>query len=137
MTSYIWKDLPKKKTVFTVRAAILRDLDTGKIAMRYLSNTRFDVVQKCTIEGITYYRTQSAASHNTNLAFEAQDFGLPNEIAPSVPHKNSNKRQDKNLANYPVKKEKPTKKIGSQAKDGESDNLANKIKQKLISIFKK
>lgn len=134
---YDWKDLPDKKTVFTVRASALIDIETGKVIRHYSANTRIDVVQKCTVNDRTYYRTKTAATNNLNLAFEARDFGLPNEVAPSVPPKNSIEIQKNNLANASGQKEKLAQKLSQRAKDGEHGGLMTKIKQKITLILKK
>lgn len=83
--TYEWIDLPNKKNCFTVRNAAMRNLDTKETVRHYLANTKIVVVQKCTIDGTTFYRTADAVYRNLNHAFEAAAFGLPNEVAPSVP----------------------------------------------------
>lgn len=125
---YNWQNLPKKKTVFTVRATTLKDLDTGKTIRQYSSNTRLDVVQKCTLNNKVYYRTQSAATNNLNWAFEAHDFGLPNEIAPSVPSPNLSKAHSK-----PIPKQ--TERQQSSAQDGGA--RVNKLLNKILSFIKR
>lgn len=80
--NYVWEDLPERKNCFTVRNATMRDLRNRKIVQYYSANTRITVVQKCITENNTYYRTQSAAEHGLDWAFEASAFGLPNEAAP-------------------------------------------------------
>lgn len=118
---YIWEDLPKKKTLFTVRNATMRNLNTGEIVQHYATNTHIDVVQKCVTEKATYYRTQSAEHHNLNWAFEASAFGLPNELAPSEPSSLSpkliNQPDTRSLAKTNNQKEKQTK--GFASEDGE------------------
>lgn len=104
---YVWENLPKKKTVFTVRNATLRNLNTGEIIQHYSSNTRIDIVQKCVTEKATYYRTQSAEHNNLNWAFEASAFGLPNELAPLAPcfASPSKKKLSKPVHNTPKEKQ--------------------------------
>ena len=80
-----WEDLPKKKSLFTVRNAVMTDLSTGKIVQHYSANTKIEVIQKCSTLNKTFYRTQSAAKQDLNWAFEASAFGLPNEHAPVAP----------------------------------------------------
>ena len=87
---YEWKDLPERKNLFTVKNAAMVNLNTGKTVSQYCTNTKIAVVQKCVTPEKTYYRTQDAAHHYLNYAFEAEAFGLPNEKAPSVPSKKSN-----------------------------------------------
>ena len=82
---YEWKDLPERKNLFTVKNAAMINLNTGKTVRQYCTNTKIAVVQKCVTPGKTYYRTQDAAHHYLNYAFEAEAFGLPNEKAPSAP----------------------------------------------------
>ncbi len=97
---YIWEDLPKPMNCFTVRNATMRNLNTGEVVQHYSANTKIAVVQKCVTPVATYYRTESAKHHYLNFAFEASAFGLPNELAPSVPplhplsssHKRKNKK---------------------------------------------
>lgn len=81
----VWEDLPTRKNCFTVRNAAMINLNTGKVVRDYTANTKINVVQKCNVSGKTYYRTSEAEHHNLNFAFEASAFGLPNEVAPSVP----------------------------------------------------
>lgn len=87
---YVWEDLPEKKSCFTVRNAVMVNLNTGKIIRHYSANTKINVVQKCVTPEKTYYRTQEAYHHYLNYAFEASAFGLPNEKAPSVPSSKPN-----------------------------------------------
>lgn len=87
---YEWKDLPERKNLFTVKNAAMINLNTGKTVRQYCTNTKIAVVQKCVTPEKTYYRTQDAAHHYLNYAFEAEAFGLPNEKAPSAPSKKSN-----------------------------------------------
>lgn len=97
--AYEWIDLPKPLNCFTVRSATMTNLNTGKIMQHYSANTKIVVVQKCIIPECTYYRTQEAARHNLNYAFEASAFGLKNEKAPLVPSKSislSNRDKPKN-----------------------------------------
>lgn len=82
---YSWQALEKPKVVFTVRNATMRDLKTGKVIQFYASNTRINVVQKLVTDKGTFYRTESAVNNGLNWAFEASAFGLPNEVALSVP----------------------------------------------------
>lgn len=82
---YVWEDLPERKNLFTVKNTVMTNLNTGKAVRQYCTNTKIAVVQKCVTPGKTYYRTQDAAHHYLNYAFEAEAFGLPNEKAPSAP----------------------------------------------------
>lgn len=103
---YLWTDLPKPKNVFTVRNAVMRNLNTGEIVQHYSANTKIVVVQKCVTPDVTYYRTESARHHFLNYAFEASAFGLPNEEAPLEPsfhplsysHRRKTKKQPSTLA---------------------------------------
>lgn len=98
---YLWTDLPKPKNVFTVRNAVMKNLNTGEIIQHYSANTKIVVVQKCVTPDATYYRTETAKHHFLNYAFEASAFGLPNEEAPLEPsfhplsysHRTKNKKQ--------------------------------------------
>lgn len=82
---YIWQDLEKPLNAFTVRSATMRNLVTGKIIQYYSANTKIVLVQKCITPNGTYYRAGEAARNHLNYAFEAEAFGLPNEIAPLEP----------------------------------------------------
>ena len=120
---YLWTDLPKPKNVFTVRSAVMRNLNTGEIVQHYSANTKIVVVQKCVTPDVTYYRTESAKHHFLNYAFEASAFGLPNKIAPSVHHKISptGKRNLVTRTLSPVEKQ-TNKKKSSLPKDGEAES---------------
>jgi len=120
---YLWTDLPKPKNVFTIRNAVMKNLDTGEFIQYYSANTKLAVVQECVTAEKTYYRTESAKAHNLNYAFEASAFGLPNKIAPSVHHKFSPTRK-RNLAtrtSSPVEKQTNSKK-SSLPKDGGAES---------------
>lgn len=82
---YIWENLPERKNLFTIKNTAMINLNTGKTVQHYATNTKIVVVQKCVTPDKTYYRTQDAAHHYLNYAFEAEAFGLPNEKAPSAP----------------------------------------------------
>lgn len=81
---YKWEKLPNRLNAFTVRSAMMADLETGDIIQHYSSNTRITLTEKCVTETGTYYRTASASRQGLNWAFEATAFGLPNDIAPSA-----------------------------------------------------
>lgn len=84
-TSKDWQDLPKRMNCFTVRSAVMLDLDTGKIIRHYSANTKIAVVQKYVTPDCTYYRTAEASENSLNYAFKASAFGMPDESAPSAP----------------------------------------------------
>ena len=84
-TSKDWQDLPKRMNCFTVRSAVMLDLDTGKIIRHYSANTKIAVVQKYVTPDCTYYRTAEASENSLNYAFKASAFGMPDEPAPSAP----------------------------------------------------
>ena len=79
-----WQDLPKRESYFTVRNALMIDLDNQQVVQYYSANTKIVVVQKCVIKEGTFYRTESAKNKGLNWAFRASAFGLPDERAPSV-----------------------------------------------------
>ena len=116
---YFWKDLPERKSYFTVRSARMVNLDNGKIVSNYPVNTKIAVVQKCVTPSRTYYRTAEAVQHKVNYAFEAAAFGLPNEKAPSVPSLSHSKPKLEKRAQKPAVKEKSIQKKPSP-KDGEA-----------------
>ena len=113
---YIWQDLPERKNYFTVKNTAMINLNTGKTVQQYCTNTKIAVIQKCVTPDKTYYRTQEAAHHYLNYAFEAEAFGLPNEKAPSAPSTNSKpnsynvKRKESGIRTQPTKKTKNTPK---------------------------
>ena len=131
---FVWKDLPDKKTVFTVRNAVLRNLNTGKIVQHYSANTRIDVVQKCITVDCTYYRTSSAAYNNLNWAFEARDFGLPNEAAPSAHTHNS---QIKKVPHLPSPENKNESAYIALPKDGEAKATKRSLRAKFLALLKR
>lgn len=122
---YVWEDLPERKNLFTVKNTAMINLNTKKIVQHYATNTKIAVVQKCVTPEKTYYRTQDAAYHYLNYAFEAEAFGLPNEKAPSAPSVKPKKTGKPTLLSPPVSHTpKPAKKqISTQKsktpKDGE------------------
>lgn len=113
-----WQDLPKKLNVFTVRNARMVNLNTGKVVQYYSANTRITVVQKLVTPEKTYYRTASAEQANLNWAFEAKDFGLPNEKAPSAPSSLNSTTVPDSLAQTPASKTKKSPKRASSKGGG-------------------
>lgn len=108
-----WEDLPKRKNCFTVRNAAMMNLNTGEPIRHYSANTKIQVVQKCNIDGTTYYRTADAAYNFLNHAFEASAFGLPNEKAPLVPsRKHNSKIQNKKSAKTKAQSGSGADKVG-------------------------
>lgn len=130
---YIWQDLPERKNCFTIRNAAMINLNTGEIIRHYSANTKIVVVQKCVTPDCTYYRTQDAAHHYLNHAFEASAFGLPNEVAPLVPtgdsHPNNSKKQLKNTPHTTVKNKNNATSVSAES--GEP-RWAKKIIHKLF-----
>ena len=135
-----WKDLPEPLNCFTIRSAVLRNLNTGEIIRHYVANTKIVVTQKCVMSEKTYYRTSEAAHHCLNYAFEASAFGLPNEKAPSA-HVSKYNSLDKQIHQVkpsshtpPVKKQKSPKHINSPKKvtppkDGEEGKPLKWVKK--------
>ena len=113
---YVWKDLPKPLNCFTIRSARMVNLNTGRIVSNYAANTKIVVVQKCVTPNITYYRTQEAAHHFLNYAFEAAAFGLPNEKAPSAPSRSKSLRKNTANSKSATRTSKPTKKTKTNPK---------------------
>ena len=133
-----WQDLPDKKTVFTVRSAVMKNLNTGKIIQHYASNTRIDVVQKCITPVGTFYRTQSAAYNNLNWAFEASAFGLPNEFAPSAPTGlPPNKLSNTKALRKPSTSKQKSVNTPALPKDGEVKASKIGFKNKLLALLKR
>lgn len=79
---YLWEDLPEKKSCFTSRNTVLRDLNTNEIIQYYSANTKLVVVQKCITDTGTFYRTESAFRASKDYAFEGTALGLSDEVAP-------------------------------------------------------
>lgn len=111
---YVWEDLPKPLSCFTVRNTTMVNLNTGKIVSNYSTNTKIVLAQKCVTENGTYYRTREAAYNYLNYAFKASAFGLPDEEAPSV-HSIKSNTMDK-----PTPKSTPTSRTKSSAKNKHS-----------------
>lgn len=128
---YIWEDLPERKNCFTVRNAVMVNLNTGEIVRHYSANTKIVVVQKCVTPDKTYYRTFEAAHHYLNYAFEASAFGLPNEKAPSAPSSKPNSSSNK--SNTRTRSSLSKKQTSSQKvvhpKDGEGARLRSWLKR--------
>ena len=82
---YVWEDLEKPLNCFTVMNTMMYDLNTGKCVRHFSTNTKLVMAQKCVTPECTYYRTAEAKKHQSNYAFKASAFGLPNEEAPSEP----------------------------------------------------
>ena len=129
---YIWKDLPERKNLFTVKNTTMINLNTGKAVRHYCTNTKIAVVQNCVTPGKTYYRTSDAAHNYLNYAFEAEAFGLPNEIAPSVRslEPKSSLKSDIPAArtHQPVKKQTSTQQV-VLPKDGEARHKISWIRR--------
>lgn len=99
---YVWEDLPKPLSCFTVKNTTMVNLNTGKIVSNYSTNTKIVLVQKCVTENGTYYRTREAAYNYLNYAFKASAFGLPDEKAPSAPSAKSNSLSRQPTISKPV-----------------------------------
>lgn len=132
-----WQDLPSRKNCFTVRNAVMRDLDKNKIVRYYSANTKIAVVQKCVTEKETYYRTESAKDHGLNWAFEASAFGLPNEAAPPAPDLDSlNTQQPTNIS--PRLDEKQTVYVApTPPEGGEEEVEVSETKEKKPSFLRR
>ena len=121
---YNWIDLPERKNCFTVRSAVMLNLNTGEVIRHYSANTKIAVVQKCITPEGTYYRTSEAAQHYLNYAFKASAFGLPDEKAPSEHSSTPNSHlnglcKPVSRTPRPAKKQKFIQKPAS-SKDGET-----------------
>lgn len=128
---YEWKDLPERKNLFTVKNAAMINLNTGKTVRQYCTNTKIAVVQKCVTPEKTYYRTQDAAHHYLNYAFEAEAFGLPNEKAPSAPSKLSSNKTKSVISHIKPGSKKQTS-SGNKAKPNGGGATLRKIFSKLL-----
>lgn len=122
---YVWKDLPKPLSCFTVRNTTMVNLNTGKIVNNYSTNTKIVLAQKCVTENGTYYRTRDAAYNYLNYAFKASAFGLPDEKAPSAhstttkPNSSDVKRKKSGTRTQPTKKTKNIPKTVASNDGGE------------------
>ena len=119
---YIWQDLPERKNYFTVKNTAMINLNTGKTVRQYCTNTKIAVVQKCVTPDKTYYRTQDAAHHYLNYAFEAEAFGLPNEKAPSVHSVKFNTMDKTTLKSMPISRTETSAQNKHSSKKGVSSN---------------
>lgn len=121
---YVWKDLPERENHFTVKNAVMIDLNTRKVVRHYCTNTKIAVVQKCITPEKTYYRTENAFRNNLDYAFEAEAFGLQNEEAPLEPAKtfpldeNTTKRKPATETPKPAKKQTVVQKASSPKSGG-------------------
>ena len=118
MTQYKWEDLPEPKNCFTVRNAAMVNLNNRKIIQHYSANTKIVVTQKCVTEKGVYYRTDSAAHHYLNYAFEASALGLPNEFAPSAPSPAPSRPAAPKVNTLPKAKKQTQTQEGDSPKDG-------------------
>ena len=85
----VWKDLDKKQGLFTKRSTTMVALDTGAIIQHYGANTKINVDQETTVDGVRYFRTESAANNGLDWAFKASAFELPAELASLEPSGNT------------------------------------------------
>lgn len=130
---YRWEDLPSRLNLFTVRSAVQRNMDSGKIVQNYSANTRITVVQKCVTPEKTYYRTETAKREHLNWAFEASAFGLPNEEAPSVPDSTPLKESPTHSQTCGDKKQKSTRRSKSP-KDGARAKTKKSLFKRLFRL---
>lgn len=123
-----WMDLPQPMNCFTVRSAMMMDLDKRTVVQHYSANTKIVVVQKCAIPEGTYYRTETAKLKRLNWAFKASALGLPDEKAPLVPPRNSlnNFSAPATRTPKPAQKQKASQKAVSP-KSGEARHRMNWI----------
>lgn len=130
---YEWQDLPERKNLFTVKNTVMINLNTGKTVRHYATNTKIAVVQKCVTPEKTYYRTQDAAYHYLNYAFEAESFGLPNEKAPSAPSKIPLKKSKSGTSHAKTDRKKQTSsqnKVDPKDGGGIFKKIVNKMLRK-------
>lgn len=129
--TFIWVDLEKPKSAFTVRNATMRDLRNGEVIQYYSANTKIVVVQKCITEQGTFYRTSPAMTKSLDWAFEASAFGLPNEFAPPSKTLSNSLSFKKPEVAPPVEKQK--RKSNKPPKGGEGDKPKKSLIRRLFS----
>lgn len=80
-----WVDLPEVLGLFTTSGAKLIDLDTNVVKQTYTANTKINLVQKATLGGKVYYRTEYSKSKGFNWAFEESMFSKPAPVPAPEP----------------------------------------------------
>ena len=131
----VWKDLDKRTGLFTKRNATMVDLSNGAVVQYYSTNTKINVVQETIIDGIKYFRTETAAGQSLDWAFKAFDFDLPNELASLGPSKDylNESSYDKKTHSENKTKILPKKQESSKSEEGISEDR----KWSLASAFKR
>ena len=95
MKKITWEKI-EAKNLFTIRNSKMVDLDTKENKQYYTSNTKIQVVEQATVDGIVYYRTAYAVRNGLNWAIEASSFASPIELAPSAHYgKNGSKSENR------------------------------------------
>lgn len=129
----VWKDLDKKQGLFTKRSTAMISLDTGAIIQYYGANTKINVAQEITVDGVRYFRTESAARKGLNWAIKASSFDLPIELASLEPSRKSFSN-DKITSTY--SKNPSNKKISKTPKTSESEEkVSEERRESLLSAF--
>lgn len=128
---FIWVDLEKPKSVFTIRNATMRDLNDNEAIQYYSANTKIVVVQKCVTENGSFYRTNTAKVKGLDWAFEASAFGLPNEFAPPSKTLSNSLSFDKPVSTLPAKKQK--RKICTPPMGGEGEKEKKSFLRRLFT----
>lgn len=131
----VWKDLEKRTGLFTTRNTAMVSLDDGTPIQYFSANTKLNVVQEATVDGVKYFRTESAARKGLNWAIKASSFSLPNEVASLEPSRKSFSN-DKPYSTY--SKTPSHKKISKTPKASESEEkVSEERRENLISAFKR
>ena len=137
----VWKDLPKVYHLFTKCNTVMVDLDTNKVKMHYGTNSKINMVQETTINGVRYFRTASAVSESLNWAIKADSFVLPTDdasLAPSVLSTQSNSTYSKATRKPSTKQTSIQNSVGVPKSEGEASThrQGGKLKKVFQKLFR-
>lgn len=139
MAKIIWEDLPKRYGLFTKRSAKLISLSNGATIQHYNANTKINVVQCAMIDGVKYFRTESAAIQDLDRVFRADVFELPPELASLEPFENSLSNNSSRVLAEPKPKDKkpPKMKKLPESEGGVSEERKSSILLAFKRFFKR
>lgn len=125
-----WQDLPSPKGLFTIKSTSMINLDNNTPIQFYSANTKINLVQFAIVDGVVFFRTQSARQRSLNWAIKATAFRLPDGyIASFAPNELIGTVQ---LPSY-THENKNMKKVHQSSKSEGSSSVKNIIRK----IFKK
>ena len=136
----VWKDLPKRRGLFTRRSGAMISLDNGTTIQYYSANTKINVIQETIVDGVKYFRTESAANKGLNWAFKASAFDLPkDELASLAPSKESFSAEssDSPTQNSPKINTRPKEQRPSKSEEKVSEDRKKSIMQAFKRFFRK